>query len=112
VFYYCVDAPGRYRVLFEPGRKPVAYEVGESCTSPKPITLERLDSDKVWPGRCVEFNGTLPMSSEHLWASGLRGEPIGNCLRCGESIFSYHNRCARLMETPEMQAKLREHAIR
>ena len=42
--------------------------------------------------RCVEYFDKLPTTSEHVWKAGLRNEPVGNCLKCGESIQSYNER--------------------
>ena len=44
---------------------------------------------------CVERMGSFPFSSDHLWPGGLRNEPVGQCMRCGEHIYSYNERSTK-----------------
>lgn len=49
-------------------------------------------------GLCAEYNDHLPTHSEHLWKSGVRGEPSGCCLKCGESVSEYNRRMVAVWE--------------
>jgi len=38
---------------------------------------------------CIENWDIMPYASKHVWASGLHGEPTGNCLHCGKPYDEY-----------------------
>jgi hypothetical protein len=56
--------------------------------------------------RCVERHDSLPYSSDHLWPAGLRGEPSGQCLKCGEHVWTYNDRITALFESERGKAML------
>jgi hypothetical protein len=73
------------------------------------VSDERHRPDKwifvpfIWKGRasvtaiprCVENWEVRPYTSEHIWNAGLRGEPMGNCTKCGRPFHEWSDELLR-----------------
>ncbi len=64
--------------------------------------------------RCAERFDSLPTSSDHLWNADHHGIPVGDCVRCGESIQNYNERqrlAAEVLMPEYFQKHMQESAI-